>query len=761
MFEWSRPYPLLVYLLLVAGLIAALLIARRYAASERLKSWLLFVPRVIVLAALLLILLNPVRLAKNQLPPRPANVMYLVDCSRSMALDRPISRIDQAKVAIYDAGRRLPENEQPRIQLFGFGGSLAAAPSVPQLQATESATELQAALELLPSRFGQDLPKAVVLFSDGAVEATGGLAETAAAYRGMNVPVHVFPLGDRGIRGDVAIEALVVPRRVEPGTKVPVRTTIRSRGFRDERTVVQVRSADNPQSPPLASLPITLSDGSQPVELVVEVAARMGKLVIETTPLPGEAIAENNRVPFQIGAGDRKIRVLYMEGTLGEEYRWIHQALTEDPDIECLSMVVDGQYVARPRLMRIGDPYRGFPTTREELFEFDVVICSDISQGAFTREQLDWTAELVAERGGGFVMIGGHTSFGSGNWDQTAWDKLIPVDMTGGTAGAGYFNEAFGVTVPDDALDHPIWRLLEDAEQNRAAIGRMPQLLGTNLITRLKPAATLLGQTNRPLPSVGVMPVFACESYGRGRTFAMASDSTAYWGTYFESQWGEGDNRYFRKFWRNVIRWLSENSIAGSKRLLVETDKIIYRPGELIQISAVAFDEAYRPTTNYTLSAQLKFPASQNSSSAAAMIPLPAVKAQQRYASEMTAVLPPLVAAPDKEFSTLHVAQLEIAAFHQQQEIARTVLDVQLLEDSRELLDTAPQPTTMQEIATTSGGRVLQSANDLATTLSEYRSTPGEVLVHRSPLWDRSLFWTFLLVVLGVEWTLRRRLGFG
>ncbi len=32
-------------------------------------------------------------------------------------------------------------------------------------------------------------------------------------------------------------------------------------------------------------------------------------------------------------------------------------------------------------------------------------------------------------------MVGGITSFGAGGWDQTSWDKLIPIDMAGGTIG--------------------------------------------------------------------------------------------------------------------------------------------------------------------------------------------------------------------------------------------------------------------------------------------------------------------------------------
>ena len=103
-------------------------------------------------------------------------------------------------------------------------------------------------------------------------------------------------------------------------------------------------------------------------------------------PLAGEATQENNRVPFQITSRQDKIRVIYMEGTVSppEEYRFIQDALQEDPNIECVSMLVNEQLAAQPVLYRVHDPSRGFPTARAELFTYDVVICSDIARGAFT-----------------------------------------------------------------------------------------------------------------------------------------------------------------------------------------------------------------------------------------------------------------------------------------------------------------------------------------------------------------------------------------
>ncbi len=277
-------------------------------------------------------------------------------------------------------------------------------------------------------------------------------------------------------------------------------------------------------------------------------------------------------------------------------------------------MSVNNQYEFRARLARMDDPSRGYPTTREELFGYDVVICSDIARASFTAEQLAWTVELVGKRGGGFAMIGGNTSFGSGGWDQTVWDGLIPVDMSGrGPQRSENYWGALRVVIPPQAMDHPIWRIVDDPERNRKVLAALPSFYGTNLTDRLKPAAIPLGLSQGPLPGSNVVTVFSCQTFGRGRTFAMSSDTTVDWGRDFEHNWGEGDNRYFRKFWRNVVRWLAENSEAAQRRLRVDTDKVVYRPGQDILITAKAYDEKIKETDRYRLVARLRGPAEPES----------------------------------------------------------------------------------------------------------------------------------------------------
>ena len=756
MWEWSNPYPGWVYLILAPGLLLLIAVARRTSISNRLKSWWLFLPRLIVLSLLFGLLLNPIERREHRLPDQPAHVHILVDVSRSMALEQPLSRSQQVQQAIQTSLQN--PNSSAKIQLFRFGQSLASVADASQLKPKDDRTNLAAALEQLPSRFGRELPRGVVVFSDGVIDDHDQLNDVAEAFLNLQVPVHVYPVGNSQLRGDVAIDEMVVPPKVDAGVKAPIRGLVRGMGFEGERIVLQVRSSDRPDLPPLATLPITLGEKPQPFEMLVEANSDYGELVLEAPVLEGEVSDANNRVPFQLSKTPRKIRVLYMEGTPSNEYHWVHDALQEDKNIECVSMDVDQQYVQRQRLRRAGDPLRGFPTTREDLLQFDCVICSDIAIGTFTKEQLEWTVELVEKRGGGFVMVGGITSFGAGGWDQSSWDQLIPADMTGGQLGRGWVYHAFNVTVPESAQSHPIWRIVEDPEQNRKVLAAMPQFLGTNYILRLKPAATLLAQSTTPIPQAGIMPIFACQSYGKGRTFAFAPDTTADWGRLFETQWGEGDNRYFRRFWRNVVRWLTENSNSG-RRMQIETDKVIYRSGQPIQITARVLNDQARETVDYQLQAKLKslqpFPDQPIPQSSALIAD---ANGQSYHAELETDSLS--TSLNDGSSGVLPPYELEVVATQNGTEISRATTRIMILPDLHELIQPRADSKLLDELARKTGGKRLQTASDLTSLIQELPVIPGKTLISRQPLWDTPWLWLLLLGLLGLEWSLRRLSGF-
>ena len=237
--------------------------------------------------------------------------------------------------------------------------------------------------------------------------------------------------------------------------------------------------------------------------------------------------------------------------------------------------------------------------------------------------------------------------------------------------------------------------------------------------------------------------------------FAFAEDR------YFEHRWGEGDNRYFRKFWRNVVRWLAENSLGGSRRLHVETDKIIYRPGETVRLTATAFDTSLKPSTAYELTAG--WTTGRTDAAAPLSTHLAVDAALKVYRGELAArASEGLQLQPASADAVMREARLDVASADESgKEIARSTVEIQLLDDSIELLTPRPAPENLETLAELSGGRVLRHPSELAEMLRELQTAEGELLVHQMPLWDRPTLWLLLVGLLAIEWSLRRRAGFG
>ncbi len=764
---WSPFLDLRFYLVLALAVAGLLALAQRLTRGPSARGLRLIALRGLTLGVLVLILLNPIRIEREVRPGPPPSAIYLEDGSRSMGLEAPTSRSQAAARVIERAGSLLRPDRGPRIQSYKFGKALEAQatlerPSFPE--PLDDETRLILALQQLPSRFEDGTPFGVFVFSDGRSTESHDLDQVAEFYRNLSVPIHVYPVGDERISGDVAIQTVDAPRNAAAGTRVPVRVTLRSRGYDGQRVELQIRQPDAGRAEPMASLPVTLTGGEQSHELVVETDHAKGPLTVEVPILPHEAIAANNVVPFQIAARPAMIRVLYMEGTGPPEERFLKDALEADSGIRCDTMYVNNQYDQKPILHRGDNPSLGYPKSRRELFEYDVVICSDIARTAFTQEQLEWTVELVAKRGGGFVMIGGNTSFGGGGWDQTIWDGMIPIDMSGqGTQRSKTYWGPLRVLIPSRVESHPIWRIVDDPVRNRAILDRLPGFAGTNLTNRLKPAATALGLSDREVPGSGIVTVFSCQSFGRGRTFAMSTDTTVDWGRDFERVWGEGDNRYFRKFWRNVVRWLAENSAGMDRRLRTEIDKIIYRPGQPIIITVRAFDAEARPTDAYRVIARLQRASTERT--------LPGEEMHEAIVStELTPNLsdhvyrgelqsPSAGTFLENPGSTLQSLRLEVVALEGEQEAARNSVDLQLLDDPAEFLDPRPDRETLSRLASATGGQVISSPEGLADLLSRQARLADRTLISRRPEWDRPWVWALLIGLLATEWILRRRRG--
>jgi uncharacterized membrane protein len=428
-------------------------------------------------------------------------------------------------------------------------------------------------------------------------------------------------------------------------------------------------------------------------------------------------------------------------------------------------------------LVRSDERGRGLPETPSELFAYDAIILSNVPREALSDQHLAWIDEWIARRGGGLCMVGGPNSFASGQWNETPVGKMLPVELM--PAARDWDESITALQAVATEITHPIWHITSDEAQNRALLQSLPQFQGHNRIGPVKQAAEVLARSNSPGAGGEGIPAIAVQPYGRGRTMAMTTAITRRWANEFTQSWGGPDARYYKKFWRNVIYWLTENSSIGRRRLLAQADKLLYRPGEPIVLRARTFDENAAPTLEYRVAVTVE-PRSA-SDAASDNSPLLRPEGAPRPAGGGGRLLPwseefDLVRqAGDTSYgATLPIAdakslgpgvsltqglRIELTAYENNTQVDSTSVDVQVLDDPTEQQNPLPDHELLRRIARQSGGSVLHGAKDLAGMIERLPRNTGPSTVKMTPAWSQAWVLLLLIGLLTIEWVWRRRVG--
>lgn len=765
----------------------------------RSRHWMVWACRGGVLAALVIIGLDPVHVSVIPSPVHRPEVHVLLDASQSMRLGGPESRWQEATALLRDAIEKQDGHADVRVHRFGerlvsldpaafrTGGKLA--------DPDDADSRLAPAFRQLGGRLGRDAPAAVVVVSDGRVRDPDKLEEMAAHWKRLKVPVHVVPVGRPAGGGDVAIVAAVAPAKARKQAQVTADVFLRSFGYAGKRAELQLQALgeDGSVRRTLTNLPVTLRDGVQPVTVAFRVDPDVKRLRLHVPPPPGDLSASNNDFPLEIEIDRTKVRVLLLDGspatgfarpvqfgagdTIDDSdapYAPLRDALSADPDVQCtVYQVTPGGEPQRVLTRETAHLGPAFPRTAAELLAYDALVLSNVPREALSEEVLGWVEEWIGKRGGGLLMAGGPRSFGAGGWTGTAIERMLPVEF----ASAPDWDGTPAIPEPAGADLHPIWRLFEDERATRAALRVLPESMGRNNWVRVKPqSGTLLG-SQKAGTGTGTPPLLAVGAYGRGRTAALATPVTAAWSPAFTRQWGEGgDNRHFAHFARNLVYWLTEDSAIGRRRLVAGTDKRFYRPGETISVAGRTFDESANRTGRYRVVAILEPRQLDSAELPPCPVKWPAGRPRMPgesgplagWGEEIELRLDPEtknytldlpLAEALANGSAGQAFKLELTAYEGQTQIDSGSLDVQVLSDPHEQQNPLPDREFLGNLARSTGGREFTDPGSLAEMLRNLPIAEGPQTVRRTPLWSREWLLGTMLGLLAAEWFLRRWLG--
>jgi hypothetical protein len=525
--------------------------------------------------------------------------------SRAEALDRILRRPDVNLV------RRLRQRHQ--VRAYGFGsdvraltgevaGTLAqdASPSATEpataVQSTAppatldkpdpalaEATKLGEALDRTLSDMAGQPAAGIVLFSDGAHNLGEDPVAVARKAAARGVPIYTVGLGESQPPRDLAITSMLVDDVVRKGDEVTVSVALKQRGYDGHSVPLTLRQDGRV----LAQTTLRFKPGSTRQEAALTFTPMIPgqyTLSVAVPVQPDELSHTNNTREVPIRVVDKKLRILYLESGPRWEYRYLKNAILRDPTIQFSCMLLDSD----ASLGGEGNvPIYGFPTNRDDLFKFDIVILGDVAREHISLTQLQVLKAFVQDRGGSLVVIAGERAM---PWEYrgTPLEELLPVVLPDQREDF-VTEEPFRPMLTAAGRKHPMMLIADRPEASAALWAQLPGMYWCGVVPRAKPGATVLAVHPTRSNADGKLPLMATQKTGEGTCFLSLVDSTWLW------RYRRGD-KYFYRFWGQVLRSMTPHELPGENRFAkLTTDRTTYALGEPIVLRARLLTSSFHP----------------------------------------------------------------------------------------------------------------------------------------------------------------------
>ena len=551
---------------------------------------LLAVLRVLIILFLLFVFLEPVLVVEQSSYHKPYAVV-LVDRSISMSIrDEQGVRMDLANNIINDRAAsmlsKLGNKYQMKMYMFS-GEPLEADYEKARLQerinigvdkggySTAMGIALKKALDDLT---GQPVA-GIVLITDGGNNSGDDPVEVAKIAGEKGIPIYPIGVGDARIKKDVMITNVFSEETVTKGDVVNMTATLEARGYGTLNTFVRVTLKDKILKEERVTIAVSGNSGKAEVNLnfLAEDAGENDYAV--TVPVQAGEISEANNVKMvRIKVTDDKLKVLYVDGYPRWLYRYLVRSLKRDKGVSLSGLL---ETVNPGDLCEGNIPISGFPRTREQLFDYDVLIIGDVSRSYFSASQLELIRAFGAEKGGGIFFLPGE------KWSLTAGripelEKLFPVELESGAFSSPV---PFKIGLESEGKSSPAF-LIEDTErQNEKSWANLEGVYWTLKSAKEKPGAVVYAKYKNAKAGSNIFA--ASQRLGNGKVMLFTSDDVWRWRF-------KNENKYFYRIFGQCVRWLGpEKAASEDKFLKLTTDKKKYLAGERVFVTARITGKGY------------------------------------------------------------------------------------------------------------------------------------------------------------------------
>ena len=721
----------------VAG-VAAVVIVRTYAQvrgnSQSRDRTILTAVRVAALAVLVFCLLRPV-LVLSSVVPQENFLGVLIDDSRSMQ----IADTDETpRHAFVESVFGDPESEfltaladRFALRFFSFSGDTDRVSDVNELTYSGTKTHLGQALQRAHEELSGVPLSGLVVVTDGADNAEGGLAEALLPLQASAVPVFAVGVGREEYERDIQMSRVETPQRVLKGASLGVELVVTHRGYQGETVTVQVE--DEGRIVGTEEIQLGPERNPQTVRLRFTANDEGPRLFsFRVSPLPGEMVTQNNLRQTLIVVEDRNEKLLYFEGEPRWEVKYLLRGVEEDENLQTslLQRTAENKFLRR----NVDGPDElvgGFPRTRSELFKYRGLILGSIEAGHFTPDQLRMIADFVNHRGGGLLMLGSHRSFAEGGYAGTPVADVLPVVLDPDRADTeeSFFQEV-RVEPTRAGATHPSTLIADSEAASAERWETLPPVTIVNPITETKPGATTLLRTPEGLV------VLAFQRYGAGKSMAFPVQDSWMWQMHADVP---VEDMTHETFWRRLVRWLVDG-VPDQVVARVPQDQV--EPEQVVTVLAEVGDANYEELNNSAVTAIVTDPSGE-------LIELP-----MEWTAEKDGEYRTTFTAADEGFY-----EIRVEAAVDNDLLGEDTVYLQVAPSDSEFYDSTMGASLLERVAEETGGR-FYTPDTVGTLPDDVQYVGGGVtVVEERDLWDMPALLLLLVALVLGEWGYRRYRG--
>jgi len=612
------------------------------------------------------------------------------------------------------------------LEIYPFDKELGAQVSAGDVETLEPQGEsswLRQNLTRLSDRVAGQPIAGCLLLTDGIDTREASDDWTTRVW---NFPIYTVRMEDDGIwsvEPDVHVDNVTTPRRVRVGWDTDLKVALSAQGTQGEE--IRLRLFEDGQPLDETTTQIPAEGGAREVIFRLshdEVGTYTYR--IDAPPFPDERKTNDNTFVISVQVVDTRNRLLYAEDTPRWESKFLSRVLKANEEVQSLI------FLRGPggKFMTFGA--RGTTTldmTPDQLSRFKIVILGNFSAEELGEQRAGALTGFV-EGGGSLLVIGGDRAWGAKGLFDTSLARVLPFTRPGFPAP---LDGRFPIEVTDEGLSHQafladpdIWRQLPPV------ISIFPGCIPKGAATTLAEAVT----------DSGLQPLILSQRQGSGKVAALLTDSIWRW------QLTPNEDKPYPRFWNQMILWLlpDDTELEEDKlELFVETERLFI--GDTVRLSARIKTSAALVGEEIDVTCTVATPDDRS-------IPFP-MKREDVVASAGMAV--PTFHA-DLEASVSGTYRVSAVATTGRKVMDADPLTLFVKPYSPEKDPRPASIAVLKALSAASGGRFCEPT-ELDSVLGRIQQKEiEEERVSYASLWDNTWVITCLMVLLSIEWTIRK-----